>query len=206
MNKSFYLLIVAVFVSIFAFTSCEETKEVDTSVVWRDANNKFIDSIATVARANADGKWKVMKAWNLPPDIGTLNPSLNPSFDVQQYIYAKVIKEGIGEDAPALYTDTVYVRYQGRYYNGKIFDSTYPTNDITPETSKVYPGVASNFVVGFSTALQHMSSGDRWEVYIPWMLGYGAAGKGSIPGYSDLVFDLDLVKIVTPEGKERAKR
>lgn len=196
MNKSFYLIIV-MFASFFTLIACEETKEVDTSIVWRDANQKFIDSIAKVARANADGKWRVMKAWNLPADQLTTS-----SFDVQQYVYAKVLKEGTGA-GPALYTDTAYVNYQGRLYNGKIFDSTYPSPDIDPETSKTTTFAINTLTVGFSTALQHMHVGDHWEVYIPWILGYGTTDSGSIPGYSDLIFDLDLVKLVTVDGIER---
>ena len=202
MNKSFYLLIAVTFVSFLTFISCEETKEVDTSISWRNENQKFIDSIATVARTNADGKWKVMKAWNLSPDVAL--GMTNLSYDVQQYVYAKVLKEGTGA-GPVLFTDTAYVRYQGRYYNGKIFDSTYPTSEIDPDLSVVVPFAlnTSGLRVGFSTALQHMNVGDRWEVYIPWMLGYGASDSESIPGYSDLIFDIDLVKIVDVNGKER---
>jgi FKBP-type peptidyl-prolyl cis-trans isomerase FklB len=59
----------------------------------------------------------------------------------------------------------------------------------------------ANTIDGFSTALQHMSVGDYWRVYIPWELGYGTSGSGStIPGYSVLVFDLALID-TSPAGQ-----
>ena len=51
-------------------------------------------------------------------------------------------------------------------------------------------------VDGFSTALQHMKVGDKWEVWMPWRLAYGVTGKGNIPGYTTLVFEIELVEIV----------
>jgi FKBP-type peptidyl-prolyl cis-trans isomerase len=37
--------------------------------------------------------------------------------------------------------------------------------------------------------------GDKWEVWIPQELGYGTTGSGEIPGYSTLVFEMELVEI-----------
>jgi len=41
-----------------------------------------------------------------------------------------------------------------------------------------------------------MQVGDKWEVWIPWKLGYGESGSGTIKGYSTLVFEIELVAIV----------
>lgn len=49
---------------------------------------------------------------------------------------------------------------------------------------------------GFSTALQHMKEGDIWEIWVPWELGYGSSGSGSIPGYTTLVFEIELMEIM----------
>ena len=45
------------------------------------------------------------------------------------------------------------------------------------------------------TATMEMCVGDRWEVYVPYQLGYGVEGSGSIPGYSTLIFDWYLDEI-----------
>ncbi|MDD2514907.1 MAG: FKBP-type peptidyl-prolyl cis-trans isomerase [Proteiniphilum sp.] len=122
------------------------------------------------------------------------------------YIMYKELEEGDG--ATPYFTDQVKVLYTGWYkndwsqpdsytddkgnliYNKIIFDSTGNRNDI-PSTFSV-----NGVVDGFSTALQHMQVGDKWEVWIPWKLGYGKAGNNSIPGYTTLVFEIELVDII----------
>ena len=37
-----------------------------------------------------------------------------------------------------------------------------------------------------------MRAGDRWMIYIPYQLGYGAKNNNKIPAYSTLVFDVTL--------------
>ena len=61
LNAIYFLLSVL----LFAFASCEDTVEVGEYDNWEDRNIAFIDSIATVARANSDSKWKVIPAMGL---------------------------------------------------------------------------------------------------------------------------------------------
>lgn len=124
------------------------------------------------------------------------------------YIMYKVIESGDGETP--YFTDVVKVLYTGWYkniwsmpdtytddkgnliINKIIFDSTADRNDI-PSTLQV-----KSFVDGFSTALQNMQVGDKWEIWIPWNMAYGASGKSPIRGYTTLAFEIELVDIVTP--------
>lgn len=107
-------------------------------------------------------------------------------------IYYKVLKGSGAEPGHILYKSTVRVYYTGSFivdskdYNisaGKVFDSAeYP--DSRPASFNV-----NNLIQGFTTALQFMKKGDRWEVYIPWHLGYGDMGsQTSTGGYSILPF------------------
>jgi FKBP-type peptidyl-prolyl cis-trans isomerase len=57
-------------------------------------------------------------------------------------------------------------------------------------------------IPGFSIALQNMVIGDKWEVWIPWSLGYGSAGYSSIPGFSTLVFQIELVDFIQYPGEK----
>ena len=122
------------------------------------------------------------------------------------YIMYKVLESGEGENSP-YFTDVVKVRYTGWYkndwskpdkYNDDkgnviinkiIFDTTSKNN--VPRSFNV-----NGVVDGFSTALQHMKEGDKWEVWIPSDLAYGETGSGNIPGFTTLVFDIELVEIV----------
>ncbi len=57
---------------------------------------------------------------------------------------------------------------------------------------------------GWSTALMKgfggMKAGDQWKLYIPYPLAYGKDGTEGIPGYSTLIFDVNLVDIFPLKG------
>merc|ERR1712194_203203 len=56
---------------------------------------------------------------------------------------------------------------------------------------------APNQVIkGWTEAMQLMVQGDKWEMYIPYELAYGADGKPpKIPAAACLVFIMEIVKI-----------
>lgn len=190
-NKS-WLTLVCVFVSILAFVGCEESEGVNEYSNWKEKNDTYIDSIAKVARANADGTWKVYKAWNLPPDMDIV-----ASYNNQNYVYVKVEQTGTGTIAP-IFSDSVSVSYRGTLITGAMFDETYTAKELDPETAGRVTMRLTGTVTGWTTALQYMHIGDLWSVYIPWNLGYGSTGSGSVLGYSDLVFKMYLADINPP--------
>jgi len=52
-------------------------------------------------------------------------------------------------------------------------------------------------IPGWVEALQLMPEGSKWRLYIPQELAYGAQGAGaSIPPYSALIFDVELLKVL----------
>ena len=108
------------------------------------------------------------------------------------------------------------VHYSGRllpslsYKLGYEFDKSYKGEfDVnTAIPTKFY---VPEMVDGVTTALLNMNLGDRWEVYIPYQLGYKEQESGSIPAYSMLKFDLYLVGIyrkgtVVPEWKAKGNQ
>merc|ERR1712196_533893 len=56
---------------------------------------------------------------------------------------------------------------------------------------------APNQVIkGWTEAMQLMVEGDKWEMYIPSDMAYGAGGSPpKIPGGSTLIFKMEIVKI-----------
>jgi FKBP-type peptidyl-prolyl cis-trans isomerase len=100
----------------------------------------------------------------------------------------KVITEGHG--AKAAPTDIVLIDYEGKLLDGTTFDSTAQHGQ-----PAVMPVAGS--IPGFSEALQHMSRGSHYMIWIPPQLGYGAqgAGDGIIPPNSVLQFDVTLREI-----------
>lgn len=124
------------------------------------------------------------------------------------YIMYKEIQSGDGESP--YFTDQVKVLYTGWYKNIWTSPDTYTddngnfiTNKVIFDSTENRNNIPSTFTVsgvvdGFSTALQHMQVGDKWEIWIPWILGYGSSGNsgGTIRGYTTLVFEVELVSIV----------
>ena len=79
--------------------------------------------------------------------------------------------------------------YAGTLIDGTEFDSSYARGEPTT--------FAPNEVIGgWTEALQLMTEGAKWELYIPSELGYGSRGSGGdIPGGAALVFTLELLKV-----------
>ena len=100
----------------------------------------------------------------------------------------KVLKSGEGRKPGR--TDKVRCHYEGTFPNGQKFDSSYDRNE---------PAVfgVNQVIAGWTEALQLMSEGSAWELYIPYNLAYGEAGApGAIPPYSALVCKVELIEVL----------
>jgi len=195
MKKSILWVIGLLFAVSFTVVSCEETTGVpDPYTDWEIRNQAYIDSIAKVAKANPN-QWKVIHTYKFAPPINDLNP------DVNDYVYCKILENGTGTVNP-LFTDSVATHYRGQLiplYNGEkvVFDQSFQ-GELNTNVADPVVFTVDGVVEGWQTVLQEMVEGDRWEIYIPYNLGYGTYGFGSdVPGYSTLIFDMQLVKIYT---------
>lgn len=98
----------------------------------------------------------------------------------------KILIKGNGEIPTE--TDKVNVLYKGSLIDGTVFDDGYKRG--TPTVLGV-----NQVIKGWTEALQMMPVGSKWELYIPYELGYGERATGPIPAYSTLIFDLNLLGI-----------
>ncbi len=194
MKKSFLWVIGLLFATSFGVVSCDETTGTpDPYTDWENRNQAYIDSIARVAKANPE-EWKVLHTYKFVPPLNDLNP------DVNDYVYCKVLEEGTGTISP-YFTDSVTTHYRGKLiplYDGSevVFDESY-MGELNPAIAVPVGFGVGEVIEGWTTALQYMKEGDRWEVYIPYGLAYGTTSSSSIPGYSTLIFDMQLVKVYT---------
>jgi len=86
--------------------------------------------------------------------------------------------------------DKVTVHYRGTLIDGTVFDSSYDRGQ--PATFQV-----NRVIAGWVEALQLMTEGSKWELYIPSELAYGRAGAGGdIAPNSALIFEVELIEIV----------
>ena len=193
------LFIFAIFSAVIFFGSCENedsTKEEYPN--WEYKNKQFFsnlrDSVETLI-ANGDDSWKIIPVYTQDEEY------MSPTSD--SVIIVNVIKDGGKVESP-LYKDTVLVHYYGRllpstsYSEGFVFEKSYSDYTMDPSTSEPKQMAVSSTVKGFATALMNMSVDDDWLVYVPSCLGYGASGSTKIPGYSVLIFEINLVAFYHP--------
>lgn len=101
-------------------------------------------------------------------------------------ILYQVIKSGEGA-SPSL-SSVVCVYYTGALINGKVFDNN--TNQSYPDALRL-----SELITGWQIALTRMHVGDKWRIYIPAEMGYGAQAVDGIPKNSTLIFEIELVSV-----------
>lgn len=94
-----------------------------------------------------------------------------------------------GEGAIPTDSDKVQVKYEGRLIDGTVFDST------EKHGGKPVEFTPKQVIKGWSEALTIMPVGSKWQLYIPENLAYGGRSTGSIPAYSTLIFDIELIGI-----------
>ena len=121
----------------------------------------------------------------LNPGVKTLSVTL-PSGQTSELQYL-VITNGDGPVPKA--TDRVSVNYRGTLINGTEFDSSFKRG--RPATFPV-----SGVIPGWTQALEKMSVGSKWKLFIPSELAYGERGsQPTIPPNSTLLFDVELLSI-----------
>ncbi len=106
----------------------------------------------------------------------------------------RVLSRSTNTQAP-YFNSVVKFHFEGRLINGTIFDTTYGKNTSGPVSSRVCGSKVGGIIRGWTEILQKMHVGDKYEVYLPWNMGYGESQSGTIPGYSTLIFIMELVEI-----------
>jgi FKBP-type peptidyl-prolyl cis-trans isomerase FklB len=98
----------------------------------------------------------------------------------------QILTAGTGEKPKE--TDKVKVHYRGTLIDGTEFDSSYKRDEPT--------SFAANRVIkGWTEALTLMPVGSKWTLYIPQELAYGDRETGTIPPFSTLIFEVELLEI-----------
>ena len=98
----------------------------------------------------------------------------------------EVLKMGRGKKPVA--TDRVKVHYHGTLIDGTVFDSSVDRGE------PIVFGL-NQVIKGWTEGVQLMPVGSKFRFYIPQELGYGSQAAGSIPPYSTLIFEVELLGI-----------
>lgn len=103
--------------------------------------------------------------------------------------YEVLVAAADGQPMPEA-SDTVRVHYHGTLIDGTVFDSSVERGE--PAQFPV-----TGVIRGWVEALQMMKVGDKWKLFIPAELAYGARSPSPrIPANSALVFEVELLEIV----------
>ncbi len=101
----------------------------------------------------------------------------------------EVLTMGTGEKPGP--SDKVKVHYTGTFLDGNKFDSSIGSEPYEFAVNQ------NQSIKGFDEAVQLMSVGSKYKVFIPYELAYGERGaQRVIPPYSTLIFEIELLEIV----------
>jgi peptidylprolyl isomerase/FKBP-type peptidyl-prolyl cis-trans isomerase FklB len=157
---------------------------------------------------DGDDAWKTAneQAFN----VIAANPEYTelPSLVNNGSLYYKVLKKGEGTK-PIYYTSAVQIYYKAWYVAAD------PDKHIVPGTvcgQRLFDdGTPLAFLVndsglleGWRTALQYMTQGDKWEIWVPQRLNYYIGGTyvsaipsflSAIPAYTTLACEIEVVNV-----------
>ena len=202
-----------VFLSIFAlpFTSCNESEEIDKE--WRKANDEAYDKV--VNDINNEGWTEITTPQGV--DRGVYYREISKGTGTEkpkQTAQVKVLYSG------SYYNETIFDTNMGvlTFQNVEtlpekgdqkviylIWDKDKYTSYNWLEGAQIFEevnySIGTNFILnesgiirGFSIALMNMEIGDRWEVCIPYDLGYGRT-QSRLEAFSTLFFEIQLLEI-----------
>lgn len=205
-NKSLAFLFVAV-TFVLSFSSCLNTDNpYDEYNAWYVQNETYFNSKVKAYQDSAGIFPKEFVVDSIPQNQGggvilykyiakgegTAKPYFNSK--VKTYYTGKRLKDGSDAYADMITFDTTF----------KITNrpGSNPAVPLTYDEMKLYNSPATfevnKVIKGWTYLLQQMVVGDRVRVTIPWYLAYGANASGSIPPFSTLMFDVELVEIINP--------
>lgn len=165
----------------------EEAAEIQKKFAT-DQQKKQVQKVVEMQKANQEAAEKFLKKNKGEEGVKTTDSGL-------QY---KIVKEGKGDKPKA--SDTVKVHYKGTLLDGTEFDSSYKRDE--PATFRV-----DRVIPGWTEALQLMTVGSKYELYIASDLAYGDRGAPpAIEPGSMLIFEVELMEIVKGGGEEKKKK
>lgn len=103
-----------------------------------------------------------------------------------------------GHGMPVAAGDTVVVDYEGKFLNGKFFDSTKKRK----EPFSFVLGQKWQVIDGLEEAIGYMREGEKALVILPSPLAFGRDGSstGIIPPFTSVVFEVELLKVYRGNG------
>jgi len=161
----------------------KDTFEGETPKIMPDEANKILEEF--IGKANAE-----QGSGNLEEGLKFLAENVKKEgvIELPSGLQYKILKEGVGEIPTA--TQQVKCHYHGTLINDSVFDSSVDRGE-----PAIFP--VNGVIQGWVEALQLMSTGSKWRLFVPSELAYGQQGAGGTIGPNTaLIFDVELLEII----------
>lgn len=182
MNRKIYLVMLC---AIVLTASCKNQQTENTSS--ESPSNTDQGSQVPVKEMTAQEHLAVsdslIKIYVADQDMDTL---VTPNGIVYEYLK----KNSSGRQIK--FMDEVTVKYTGTLLNGTEFD--HGQIDFIAGGQQV--------IRGWDEAVQLMRDGEKIKAIIPWYQAYGDRATGPIPPFSDLVFEMEIIKSTPSKEQE----
>jgi FKBP-type peptidyl-prolyl cis-trans isomerase len=103
----------------------------------------------------------------------------------------------VGTGIQPMTHDTAFVWYTGKFLDGTVFDTNIKTGGVLLS----FPVNEDVMITGFDEGVTYMKAGGKAKFLIPSSLGYGSVGYYTIPGYTALLYEVELVKVIKGPAK-----
>jgi FKBP-type peptidyl-prolyl cis-trans isomerase FkpA len=171
-NLTRILKICMLFFAVSAvFSSCKKDEDTTPPVVY-----------------SAEKEAEQIKGW-LDYVIGNGN-NIDTTSTGLYYIVQKV-----GFGAKVATGDTVTVKYIGFFLSGIVFDSSLNTRDSTFTFVHKDINPKKRLIPGWEEGIEMLSKGSKAIMMIPSEKGYGTGGYLTIPPYTPLLFQIEIINI-----------
>lgn len=161
----------------------------ETKITFQEAGDILNDYFASLEAKQATENAEIAEAMKKEgKEFLDANAKKEGVVTLKSGLQYKVLKEGTGKKPGT--GNKVKCHYEGTFIDGKKFDSSY---------DRKQPAVfgVTQVIKGWTEALQLMSEGSQWELFIPYNLAYGEAGShGSIPPCATLIFKVELLEVI----------
>ncbi|MDR6563663.1 MULTISPECIES: FKBP-type peptidyl-prolyl cis-trans isomerase [unclassified Arcicella] len=84
------------------------------------------------------------------------------------------------------------IKYTGKFLSGEVFDTNVGKTD---SLSLTVGSSSTSFVTGFVVGINKMKLGEKATLIFRSALGYGSTGNTTIPPYTPLIFEVEIVAL-----------
>jgi FKBP-type peptidyl-prolyl cis-trans isomerase len=146
----------------------------------------FSFTLLWMTGCNPSRKWEKEEQMQIENYLGTLGDTIVVSKPSGLYY----IELQAGTGIMPIAKDTVSIRYIGSFLDRSIF-----ATNLADTTAYSFIVGAFQVIDGIDEGVRYMKEGGKTRLLTPSKLAYGTMGYGAIPGYTPLLWEIELVKV-----------